>query len=600
MSDINYVVSNLRTIKNVEKSFFHAQYCAYKYGLDIESNNVAKFLDYNKEQVQSFWDYTEIKYLKYLNIIGSRLNNLHCTNYSNIFWKRVFSLDLLRFISGMHQFYIYASKNFDLKKHTCSILSEKSYKIVDDFYEQRELLNSSCFGQEQLLSLYLKCFYPNTFPEFEWENNNSKINSNIKLNIKKYFNIKNYTKTKIVKKFYQYSDNIKYSDSKASVGIMGSFFDKLYFQVLKEKSSGKIKNILIPNLSYEKNVDFEMRTQLSQITPDMDDFDKFFFFSLKFLIPKYLVENFTGSIKNIKQHLEKFKNLKFLISEAWMGSSSINLFRSFAYEKQGVQTFHNEHNCIFHPYVGNLVNIKAQLVDKYLTFGWDNEDPKFVKLASLFPFTKEIKKKKFDILYISNPARYRRTFYSSSYGHSGDGAIKQLKFVSTFFKKLSPELLKKISYREYPKDYSYQSLSYDKELILKDDLKDIKKLSSYRFQGETCKDQMASSSIVIIDFLSTSYLESLKMNIPTICFLDSESMFLSNKYSNFFKDLLEAKIIHLTPMSASEHLKKIHSNPLQWWNSPNTQNLKNHWLNNNFGNPDTMVKYLLELSEYKN
>ena len=61
MSDINYIVSNLRTIKNVRKSFFHAQYCAYKYGLDIDSNNVAKFLDYNKEQVQSFWDYTEKK-----------------------------------------------------------------------------------------------------------------------------------------------------------------------------------------------------------------------------------------------------------------------------------------------------------------------------------------------------------------------------------------------------------------------------------------------------------------------------------------------------------------------------------------------------------
>lgn len=595
MSRINYIVSNLRPIENIEKSFFQAQYCAYKYGLDVDSSNVAKFLDYNKEQVQYFWDYTQIKYYKYLNIIGVRLNNLHCTNYSDIFWKRVFSLDLLRFISGMHQFYIYASKNFNLKIHTCSILSEKSFNIVENFEGQRELLNSSCFGQEQLLSMYLKCFYPNNFSEFDWENKNLKINSNVKLNIKKYFNIRNYDK-KIIKKFYEYSDILKYGDSNVTVGIMGSYFDRLYFDTLKEKSSGRIKNILFPNLSYKKNVDFEMRAQLSQITSDMDDFDRFFFFSLKYLIPKYLVENFNGSIKNINQHLQKFKNLKILISES-MGSSSMNLFRSFAYEKKGVQTFYNEHNCIFHPYVGNLTDITAEVVDKYLTFGWDKEDPKFVKLASLFNFTSEIKKKKIDIMYVSNPARYRRTFYSSSYSHSGNGAIKQLKFVSTFFKELSTEVLKKISYREYPKDYFYESLSYDKELILKDYLKFTKKLSSYKLKGEANKDQMASSSIVIIDFLSTSYLESLKMNIPTICFLDSESMYLSKKHSNFFNELIEAKIAHTTPESAAKHLKDVYENPLEWWNMSKTQDLKNRWLNKNFGNPNEMIEYLLKLSK---
>lgn len=594
MSRINYIVSNLRPIKNVEKSFFQAQYCASKYGVDLDTNNVAKFLNYDKKQIQYCWDHTKIKYYKYLNIIGLRLNNLHRTNYSNIFWKRVFSIDLLRFIQGIHQFYVYASKNFDLKKHTCSILSEKSYKIVDNFEEQRKLLNCSCFGQEQLFSLYIKYFYPGSFLEFDWENNNSKSNSNVKTNIKKYLNIDNYKK-----KFNQYLDCFKYRNSDVTVGIMGSFFDQSYLHILSKKSSGKINTISIPSLNYEKNIDFEMRAQLSQITSDMDDFDKFFFFSLKYLIPKYLVENFTGSIKNINQHLEKYKNLKILISEAWLGSSSINLFRSFAYEKQNVQTFYNEHNCIFHPYVGNLTDIQAELVDKYLTLGWENEDPKFVKLASLFPFTNKIKKKKFDIMYVSYPVRYRRTFYSTSYGQSDNGAIKHLKFVSAFFKNLSPEVVNKIYYREYPKDYDYQTLSYDKEFILKDELKNIKKLPSYKYQGETAKEQMASSSIVVIDSLSTAYLESLKMNIPTICFLDLESIYLSKKHSNFFDELIEAKIVHTTPQSAADHIKDVHEDPLVWWISNKTQDLKNRWLNKNFGNPNDMIEYLLKFSKLK-
>ena len=74
------------------------------------------------------------------------------------------------------------------------------------------------------------------------------------------------------------------------------------------KSFGKIKNISIPNLSYNNNVDFEMRTQLSAITVDMDDFDKFFFFLVKVFNSKiFESKNFTGSIINITQHLKKFK-----------------------------------------------------------------------------------------------------------------------------------------------------------------------------------------------------------------------------------------------------------------------------------------------------
>ena len=122
-------------------------------------------------------------------------------------------------------------------------------------------------------------------------------------------------------------------------------------------------------------------------------------------------------------------------------------------------------------------------------------------------------------------------------------------------------------------------------------------MSSYKFKGETNKDQMASSSIVIIDFLSTSYLESLKMNIPTICFLDSESMYLSKKYYNFFNELVEAKIVHTTPESAAKHLIDVYENPSEWWNMSKTQDLKNRWLNKNFGNPDDMVEYLVKLSK---
>ena len=125
MNYINYVVSDLRPIENISQSFFQSQHCAYKYGIKSDSKNVANFIDLNKEEIQKLWNQSEIKFKNYQKILGERLNNLHGTNYSNEFWKRVFSISLLNHITMLHQFYIYSSQNFDPSVHTCKILSEK-------------------------------------------------------------------------------------------------------------------------------------------------------------------------------------------------------------------------------------------------------------------------------------------------------------------------------------------------------------------------------------------------------------------------------------------------------------------------------------------
>ena len=108
---------------------------------------------------------------------------------------------------------------------------------------------------------------------------------------------------------------------------------------------------------------------------------------------------------------------------------------------------------------------------------------------------------------------------------------------------------------------------------------------------------MLCADLVVIDYLSTSYLESLHMNIPTVCFWDPETMSLKNEFSNFYDDLIEAEIIHTTPHSAARHVENIYDNPQIWWQSKKVQNLKNRWLKRNFGKPDVLINYLLKLSQ---
>ena len=229
--------------------------------------------------------------------------------------------------------------------------------------------------------------------------------------------------------------------------------------------------------------------------------------------------------------------------------------------------------------------------------GWDCEGKKFKKMASLFPFTIPKKEKKYDILYLHYPSQPKREFYQSCCMNEGAGAITQHELADKFFKNLSDSTLKKILYRDYPKDYPHPFVTINNKSNSSNYLNKVNYISPSKFKGETSKEQIASSSLVIVNMLSTAYLESILMNVPTICLIDRKCLLLDKKYSDFFDDLIEAKIIHTNLDSSLKHFEAIHSNPVEWWNMSKTQNLKNQWIDRNFGDPRILRDYLLQLAK---
>ena len=152
--------------------------------------------------------------------------------------------------------------------------------------------------------------------------------------------------------------------------------------------------LAIPEIPLGKSCEAIMDLRIASFTEndDADGFDRFFFFSLIFLFPKALLENFQVSVEASTRVLSRLPNLRYIASETWVGSTSINLFRALAFELRNIKTFHIEHNCIFHPFIGDFVKFQSELVDQYMTFGWVSPESKFVSLGSLFPF--KIPKKK--------------------------------------------------------------------------------------------------------------------------------------------------------------------------------------------------------------
>ena len=588
----NFVISDW-SAKHTDPTldnYFHFELLKKSNLSDLRNTNNKYFHVTNQEELVNASDYVVEKHNYYLYLLSQKLNEIHKTHFSLEFWKRSFSQGLLRQITLLHQVFISLEHSFDPKLFNFTSIVESSFSTYNNFEEQRNYLDSF-LGQEQLFSIYIKCFYPNYH--------------NKKFSIKKQFNIKNFflntkkiisfTKKNFLSKFR--SEGKAYKSCK--VLLLGCYFSASYIKKLKEISKFRIAHLNTITDSKKHRFNLLMRSSLSKDFDIFDRFDEFFFFSLKYLLPKDFVEGFKFKIKYYDNLLKSFPNLKYIVSEAWLGSTNINMFRSLALEKYGIKTYYNEHNCILHPYKGNFINFIINNVDKYLTFGWKSSNPKFISTSSLFPFSINFSKtieKKSNILYVSYSADYFFPKYNSAWSNKGYGSVEHLYFVQRFFNLIPDRVKYDISYRSFPHDYGRKGLRFDKDKLLSECLNGVKFVNSYLFKGDSCKEQMLSSRLVIIDYLSTSYLECIHMNIPTICFWDPKTMSLKDSYTGFFDDLISAKIVHTSPDSAAKHVEEVYINPEVWWKSETVQNLKNKWLNRNFGDKSKLVNFLVDLS----
>jgi putative transferase (TIGR04331 family) len=148
------------------------------------------------------------------------------------------------------------------------------------------------------------------------------------------------------------------------------------------------------------------------------------------------------------------------------------------------------------------------------------------------------------------------------------------------------------TYRAYPKYPEIRLLSYDKEYVLASYLQHIKDFAQL---SEPSKVQMLQSKLIIIDYISTSYLEALTMNIPVVFLWNTDAYYLNDDYSDFFKVLVDADICQTDPAKAAKFIESIKDNPMEWWGNPNVQAARNKFLDRNMGKPEVMIEYLTGL-----
>lgn len=600
----NFIISAYRPLwKQETKDLFISE--PYVYHVLVKENSVnkygeievAKFRRQTREDIVMDSRYVDDKYHKYLGILANRLNIIHGANHSHAFWQKALSMAFIRYITIFHDLYEKCEKYLDIKNHTSNILSVGSYYTPLDFEDHRYFFQNTDYGQEQIFSIYTNLFYPGIFTNIlqrpaRYDRNiiHSGLNSNGILAFKQ-----------LVKRFMReliesLSRSASISEKDIQVGIVGSYFSEENSAKLIKESDSKIYPLVwsIHLDRHGKAMSRNKRDFLSKYEADFDKFDKFFFASIPYCLPRVFVEHYDQIENNYSKLLQRYPSLQYIVSEGWISDTFMSLLLALAQEK-GIKHINNEHNCYFHPFAGSYISHVVEMSDVFVTLGWYDPNIKgLIKGASLYPFsTNNTFTKKHKILYISAPANVKMPHYSSAWGIDEENAATYITFCTTFFKNLSKNTLQDITYRAYPRT-TIPLLSYDKEYILSAYLKQVKALSD---TFEPSKEQMLQSDLVVIDYISTSYIEALVMNIPTVFFWNRDAYYLNDNHLDFFDALVEAGICQTDPVQAAHFIERIKDDPQKWWSSEKVQSAKNIFLNRNLGEPEIMIEYLLGLTK---
>ena len=91
--------------------------------------------------------------------------------------------------------------------------------------------------------------------------------------------------------------------------------------------------------------------------------------------------------------------------------------------------------------------------------------------------------------------------------------------------------------------------------------------SKYISNEKILEKDLHRSKIIVNTCFQTTLYQTMKTGIPMITLFNRKTLNIHPKILRLKESMISNKIIFEDPLKASEHIKKIWDNPLDWWNS---------------------------------
>ncbi|NMD00378.1 MAG: hypothetical protein GYA62_11750, partial [Bacteroidales bacterium] len=515
----------------------------------------------NPEVIDQSIEYCDVVYEKVLSELTNILNNIHKVNYDKQYYRIILGNWLLCFINLTYERYQnlkYAISNFN--NVNTFLLDESQFVIpVDckDFFYY--FMNEDHYN----LQLFTQIF---RFLEVDFICKKSSKPIVQKLELASHKNFK----TQLSSFFLKLISFTAILNNKDKITITEPYFKYSPFisylnLYLKSKS-----NIIFDNMCYDFNFKFNIDMNLRKfLSLNLNDSEFTQIFS------NLIFQNLPVIYLEVFQNFNDFvTSLPIKKSKAFFTLNAINQNNIYKFY---IAQNHNKVDNYIMQHGGNYgveknkntENYEKSVSKQFYTWGWE-EDNKTLPLApaeiSDFLNIKTLPQSKNICLILTMAGRYHFLFCFGASNYNFSNFITN-DFI--FLKNLKNDIKKII--RFYPSDlgewnvkkaFNEAALSFNTDDMTQ---KFIERLPKY--------------NICVFDHLSTTFLETLALNKPTVIFADPKVYKLRPSAQPYFDMLEKVKILHYSPTSAAEHVNKIYDDVNKWWLCPKVQQTRKIFVN---------------------
>jgi putative transferase (TIGR04331 family) len=513
---------------------------------DVYKKNIERYpIECNENGFSQFKYTIDNFYKKYLKVITKFLNIQHKTNYSERYWEIIIGPFLYKYLGIMYERHITIKNLIATHQdfHTI-VLDEESY-YIKGYVDTNSFLKRTQFDDHNL-EIYSKLlnFFGKSYPS-------KKINRKSFVYQQKKWNIK------LLLEFLLNSISY-FKHNKKTIFLQNSYLShvNLFYFIFLSKFRIKVKLSESDQKNGKIEINYGQRRIFGKCLPEGEVFEKFIKQSLPLDFPICYIEGYANINKMSKKSYPK--NFPDIIYSAnsWYYDEVFKVWAAGCLDKSILIGSQHGGNYGVTKYLFEE-EFERKITDYYFTWGWrDNNDHGIIPICSFKLWNyKELKTIHSDEILFSMTIKPN---FFSDIRRIPKESVSYLKNHEDFINFISKKILFKIRVRPYntPDDNGVENLwrKYNKNVLIEG-------------WNVKLKDSLMNCKLFICDHIMTTYLEALKMNVPTIIYFDTSypNGILRDHVLEDFIKLKDVGILYTSASEAAIGLNKIYDNIDDWW-----------------------------------
>lgn len=500
----------------------------------------------------AYCSYTLVQeiYERMLPPVATALNVVHNTSWSNRYWRIVAGPWLQWFIGILYERFATIECALSHYPDLISIgVEESSWVVPKDTLDFISLVHEDAYNLQLYTSLLRNRGVPLKFKSCEIRKNEGTVRSDGLT-----------ARTAKLLKRLASSEKLRGPRAK-SMWIDHTYFSSVMQASLLLKTRGSVKPIgsemsptTIPGAG-------ALRSSLQIEAESKNDFEALLFRAIPDNIPRSFVEDF-ARVRAIASNSYSPEPAAIFSANSWYGKEPFKQWAAAAAE-HGTILLGTQHGGNY----GSTDPMQAEehetaITDRYYSWGWEREGRRAAVIPMPAPKLAGRKligpnKKRRGILFVATSGpRYQFAFPNTSCFHN-----EYLDWQRRFFLHLAPEARDETVVRLH-----YEDFGWDIRARLKDRFPHLK----FGDWGVPFLKALSQCRLYVCDHLSTTFLEALAADVPSVLFWDPKWNRLRHEAEPYYAELRSAGILFDTPEDAAVAIGSI-QDVSQWWNRQQVQ-----------------------------